>query len=88
VPGLFCIRLVAPLSNGSMSNHHPNSLESRQLLGIMHLNLPLPLPLLPRRLIKKLQFVGLQTPELIRHAHLFVPFFLFGFLLHRETLLR
>lgn len=59
------------------------SLERRQLLGIMHLNLALSFSFETRRFIEKLQFIRIQASKLVGHAHLFIPFFLFGFLLDR-----
>lgn len=81
---LCCIRLADQASVPKSVSHGPrrDSLERRQLLGIMHLNLALSFPFETRRLVEKLQFIRIQASKLVGHTHLFIPFFLFGFLLN------
>lgn len=87
-PCLPCNRLPRINKRALSLNARRDSLERRQLLGILHLYFALPLPLHTRRLIEELQFIRLEPSKLIRHAHLGVPFFLFRFLLRAEALWR
>lgn len=85
-PCLLCNFLRSHESRTASLQAPAYSLERRQLLGILHLDLSLLLPFHARRLVQELKLIGFQSPELIRHAHLGVPFFLFHFFLSAQAL--